>query len=70
MRIGLRCPQVAVVAGVTGVDELTVKRRLMLALELARLRLLLDLRRPPRSGPEGGRPVERLSSFKNDNPHD
>jgi hypothetical protein len=52
------------------VDELTVKRRLMLARELARLRLLLDLRRPPKRGPVGRRPVERLSSLRNDRPHD
>lgn len=59
-----------VALGVTGVEELTVKRRLILALELARLKLLLDFLRPPRRGPEGGRPVERLSSFRKESPHD
>lgn len=52
------------------VEFVTVNRRFMLVLELVRLRLELDLRRPPRSGPEGGRPVERLSSLRNERPHD
>lgn len=56
--------------GVGGIELPTVKRRFMLALELVRLRLEPDLRRPPSRGPAGGRPVERLSSLRNDSPHD
>lgn len=47
-----------------------MKRRFMLVFELVLLKLELDLRRPPRSGPEGGRPVERFNSLRKDRPQD
>lgn len=50
-------------------DE-AVNRRLMLVFELVRLRLELDFLLPPSRGPDGGRPVERFNSLRNDSPHD
>lgn len=56
--------------GVVAEELPTVKRRLMLVFELVLLRLELDLRRPPRRGPDGGRPVERFNSFRKERPQD
>lgn len=50
-------------------ELVTVNRRFVL-FELVRLKLELDFRRPPSRGPDGGRPVERLSSLRKERPHD